>query len=1097
MSKNSFLTYLLLLFTLSSQGQKHYFRIAIEKDGVYKIDRNILKDFGISHKNINPQNLRFYYSPQKILPQLNSKPVNINWVEIPVYSNDQDGQFDKNDYICFYAEGPDEVFKLGEFLRHKQHPYSKYNYILAEISTGSSKKVQNSSLQTGSEKVDFLHHFEFYEPEYINLLNSGREWLGDYFFSEIDIPFEIKGLDLSSEVNSQFKIVGQTYEDTELALFQNGRPLGQLPLRKINYRRNDYYKRYNRAGEISENEYFLKPELETLTFTLQLPQDIDISSGAYIDYIEINAKRKIQFYPEQHQAWHLGNGDFQFESKRTSDQFIWDVSDPAEVISLENQNGLFSVANNKNLTKLAFFSEKNLLKPKDIQEISITPLPVSTPELLIVYPEYFKKEAQMLADYRKSHDGLEVALAELEQVYFQFSGGKTDPTAIRNYCRNLWKQNPEKFKYLLLFGDTNFDTKNNNSLNYIFPDRFIPMYESKESLEPIYSYSSDDYFGFLEDHEGEWHEGYSVNGRWVSSRLDDHSLDIGVGRLPVKTKTEAQRVVEKLIHYDQLNEEQEIWKRKIVFVADDADLNIHQRDAEQFSDLVKESYPSIQPQKIYLDAFTQTTTELGERSKEANDAFEKFMNEGALIVNFNGHGSEDGWTDEKLLTISEITQWRNLDNMPILFTATCEFGRFDNPAVVSGAELALLNPNGGSPALLTTTRPVFSSTNFKINQAFYQHLFDYERLGDVFKKTKNNSVQGELNRNFSLLGDPSMPINFPHEQITLTSINGESPEGFTLKAGQTYSLKGKTEDDSFSGSVLISVFDKPVEKSTIGNSGNSKMVFSEISNLLFQGETEIINGSFELDLVLSRNIADGIDYGHIYLFAFKEDGSGQASGGFDKVLISSEPENNSVDVNPPEVTFEFNQETRILTIHTFDESGINVSSLIPEHNITLTLNDSIHLILNESYQAQTITSGKIQVYLSGLTGNSTNTIELKISDIHNNQKTETFTITPEQEEFKTELIRLYPNISEDILNILFSHNKQGEELSIRISVSDLNGKEMYYELAECRDCPEQLRFGMNLEEFLTANGKYFVKIVSVLKGQDRKAVVSAPLLFWK
>ncbi|KPM48842.1 type IX secretion system sortase PorU [Jiulongibacter sediminis] len=1098
MSKTSFLTYCFLFFALSSFGQKSYFKIAIEKDGVYKIDRSVLKDFGLSWRQINPQNLKFYHSPQKILPQQNTEQINVDWTEIPVFTNDNDGSFDKNDYIFFYAEGPDAIFPEGDQLQHKQHPYSKYSYILAEISDSPSKKIENSNSQvSNTQKVESLHHFEFYEPEFINLLNSGREWLGDYFFSEIDKSFSIPGLDLTEDLNANFKIVSQTYEDTDLSLFQNGEALGQMPLSLINYRRNDYYKRYNRAGEISEKAFQFTPDSENLTFTFQLPQEIDISSGAYIDYIEINGKRKPGFYPEQHQAWYFGEGNFQFGLNLSQTQHVWDISDPGNVSSLKSENGLVSVAASNSLTKLAFFDLENVFQPKSIEEITIEPIPNSAPELLIVYPQYFKKEAQLLADYRSSNDGLEVATAELELIYHQYSGGKTDPTAIRNYCRDLWKQNPEKFKYLLLFGDTNFDLKNNNGLSYIFPDRLIPTYESKESLEPIYSYSSDDYFGFLEDHEGEWPEGYSVNGRWISSRSDDHSLDIAVGRLPVKTKLEAQRLAEKLMHYDQSHYERETWKRKVAFVADDADLNIHQRDAEQFSDLVKENYPALQPQKIYLDAFAQTSTELGERSKEANEAFEKVMNSGALIVNFNGHGSEDGWTDEKLLTISEITQWRNLDNMPILFTATCEFGRYDNPAVVSGAELALLNPNGGSPALLTTTRPVFSSTNFKINEAFYKQLFEHQRLGDVFRETKNNSIQGEVNRNFSLLGDPSMRINFPSEKIEVYSINGEAPEDFILKSGEVYSLMGGTGDKTFFGTALISIFDKAVQKSTLGNSGNSKMGYTEISNLLFQGKAEVVNGEFQIDIRLTQNIAEGMDYGQIYLYAVNKSNGHQAIGGFDKVLISDEREQNITDHTPPEVTMNYNQETGILTILTFDESGVNVSSLTPEHNISLFVNDTIEYILNDDFQAINLTDGKIEFFLPKLTSNRPNTIQLKISDIYNNQTTEAFTITPESEEFETELTRIYPNISEDILNILFSHNKAGEELNIRISVYDLNGKELYYELTDCRDCPEELRFGMNLDEFLTANGKYFVKIVTGLNGQKGESVVSAPLLFWK
>ncbi len=59
-------------------------------------------------------------------------------------------------------------------------------------------------------------------------------------------------------------------------------------------------------------------------------------------------------------------------------------------------------------------------------------------------------------------------------------------------------------------------------------------------LTPLSTYSSDDYFGFLEDNEGAWPENPAVN----------YSLDIGVGRIPAKNSSEAQAVVDKLIDYD-------------------------------------------------------------------------------------------------------------------------------------------------------------------------------------------------------------------------------------------------------------------------------------------------------------------------------------------------------------------------------------------------------------------------------------------------------------------------------------------------------------------------------------------------------------------
>jgi hypothetical protein len=84
-------------------------------------------------------------------------------------------------------------------------------------------------------------------------------------------------------------------------------------------------------------------------------------------------------------------------------------------------------------------------------------------------------------------------------------------------------------------------------------------------------------------------------------------------------------------------------------------------------------------------------------------------------------GGESGWAEEQVVTLQDILGWTN-QRLPIFVTATCQFGRYDDPALTSGAELALLNPQGGSIALLTTARPVYASTNYLLNNAFYDAL---------------------------------------------------------------------------------------------------------------------------------------------------------------------------------------------------------------------------------------------------------------------------------------------------------------------------------------------------------------------------------------
>jgi hypothetical protein len=604
----------------------------------------------------------------------------------------------------------------------------------------------------------------------------------------------------------------------------------------------------------------------------------------------------------------------------------------------------------------------------------------------------------------------------------------------------------------------------------------------------------------LEAHEGDWQEGYSVNGRWQETLLKDHSLDISVGRLPVKERIEAKLLVDKLIHYSSSKKTLGSWKRKISFVADDADLNIHQRDAERFSDISSSKNKASLANKIYLDAFPQSQTPLGERSPLANAAFQDAINKGSLIINFNGHGSVDGWTDEKLLTLNDIVHWRNKDRLPILFTATCEFGRYDNPRVVSGAEAALLNPDGGAIALLTTTRPVFSSTNFKINQAFYNTVFEEiesgNRLGDIFRITKNGSIEGVVNRNFSLLGDPSMAIAYPKNKIKLESINGEDPEGFTIKGLSKVLITGSVDDKTFNGNLAISLYDRAIDKSTFGGNNYPKMSFKSIENKLFEGVAKVNNGKFEAEFIVPKTVSETLDYGQLFFYAVNLDSTKEAIGGDNSFLIGRTNTELVMDNTPPIITINFDKANNLLLITAKDESGINVSKQL-EDNLVLIVNDTLRILLNDYYSATyDFTYGEIIYPFSNLIKGKY-TVRLKIADVYNNISEESLDFTIEQKGFKLLHANIYPNPSSDIVNIEIAHNRNGEDLRFDISFFDSSGKHVYSEMKECYICENKLNFGMNLESFLRVEGYYFYKINAIQLLNGSQNAKGGRLFFWK
>ena len=263
-------------------------------------------------------------------------------------------------------------------------------------------------------------------------------------------------------------------------------------------------------------------------------------------------------------------------------------------------------------------------------------------------------------------------------MYNEFSSGSPDPAAIRDFAKMYYDKagadSTLRPKYLLLLGDASFDYKDRlkNNTNY------VPAYENNFSLDPLSTYTSDDFFGFLDDNE-------DINSNTIMTNL----LDIGIGRIPAQTNDQAKAYVDKLINYTD-PKSLGPWRNEQTFIADDQDNNLHLNDAEEITNAAAATNPLFIQNKIYLDAYTQTSTPAGSRYPDVNQAINDQVQNGTLIWNYNGHGSSPRLAEEVVLEKDIVDTWTNTYRLPLFITATCDFAPYDNPAVNSLGENILL-----------------------------------------------------------------------------------------------------------------------------------------------------------------------------------------------------------------------------------------------------------------------------------------------------------------------------------------------------------------------------------------------------------------------
>ncbi len=609
-------------------------------------------------------------------------------------------------------------------------------------------------------------------------------------------------------------------------------------------------------------------------------------------------------------------------------------------------------------------------------------------DMIIITHPLFREQADRLAAFHEERDNLTVLVTEIGDVYNEFSSGAQDITAIRNFMKLLYDSAPagEEPRYLLLFGDASFDYKDRieNNSNY------VPTWEDEESLVIVYSIASDDYYGFL-DGPG------------------DNMLDIGIGRLPVQTVEQAIVAVDKIIHYaTNTSLTMKDWRNYVCFVADDEDGNLHLRQAEEMAAFIDTNYGVYNIDKIYVDAFPQVSTPGGQRAPDVNKAINSRIDKGSLIMNYTGHGGEVGWGHERFLENSDINSWTNYDHMPIFITATCEFSRYDDPERVSAGEYAYLNPQGGAIAMFTTARATFGGSNFNLNTALFDYMFElngeeYYRFGDLIRLAKNNGGVDGNDKKFILLGDPALHLAYPMHDVVTTRINNEevSSTPDTLQALSKITVEGEVINplgggDGFSGTLYSIVYDKPSKVTTLATDPTSYVnTFDFQNNVLYKGKAQVNDGKFSFTFIVPKDIAYQYGFGKISYYAANE--TEDAHGFYRNILVGGLDQLAEPDVNGPSVELFINDEyfafggitdeNPDMLAFVSDASGINTVGTGIGHDIVAILdgNTDKPIILNDFYESDlnSYTSGTIRYPFHNLE-EGLHTLSLKVWDVFNN-----------------------------------------------------------------------------------------------------------------
>ncbi len=1063
-----------------------WYKIGVVDDGVYRISADDLAQLGIDVENLNPRSLNVFGNGIGQLPYENDIERPDDLIQNDIYiEGESDESFDEDDFILFYGKGPHQwtYNENDDLFDHHKHEFVDTSYYFIGINTGHlASRIGNviSSGQSPNRQVDSFDDYAFHEVDRENMIKSGRVWYGEKFdvqttrtFSgdKFTFPNLVQGEDLTirAELLSRTTVTGSC----KFELSSNGVSDFEL---------------FSRVGTNVTSDFGVSKELEIVApngnpnvFTTISYEKNAPSASGWLNWLNVNVRRDLEMSGSQmifRDIRSVGDGNVsKFNISNASGiNEVWDVTQPTTPKRINGilEGGILSFTFPTDELKefVAFsggYKSVRLFGPVGNQNLHGLGQD-GVVDMVIVAPTIFMDKAEELADIHRNYDPdpLNVEVVDVNHIYNEFSSGMRDVTAIKWFMKMFYDrangQEPDMPSYLLLFGDGSFDNRNFTAGN----TNLIPTFQSLNSLEPANSFVSDDYFGFLSDDEGQ-------------GNLD--VMDIGVGRIVAKNIQEATSVVNKIRRYVEINEQTfddnctvcgnnasnfGAWRNAIALVADDEDTNSHMSNSRTIGNQINGYTSDYNIERIFTDAFQQIATPGGERYPDVNAAIDRRVRNGAFIINYIGHGGELGWAQERILDIPTILDWNNSTQLPVFMTATCEFTRFDDPLRTSAGEMVLLNGNGGGIALLTTTRLVYSAPNFTLNQRFYDALFNrpdgevVTRLGDVSRECKNSSLSASSSnhRNFSLIGDPALPMAIPKYRAEISAITDTLGAPIdTLKALGVARVTGEIRDQfgnvlpDFNGRLNATVFDRIEEKTTLANDGGNPFTYPTQENVVYRGNAEVTNGQFEFDFVIPKDISFATDTTariSLYAVGLTEDATGFAN----ELVIGGRDENAVDDGQGPDVSLYLNDEnfvfggytngTPVLIAEVFDPNGINTVGSGVGHDISAVLDGDTQnsIVLNDYYESDlnTYRSGRVQYQFDELEPGN-HTLKLKVWDVHNNSsEAEIEFIVAESDEFAIERVLNYPNPFTTNTSFFFEHNQSCDFLNVLIQVYTVSGK---------------------------------------------------------
>lgn len=687
-------------------------RVTVNRPGLYEIGYDDLVRLGMEVGGIDPRHLQLFAGASPV-PCL--------------VIGEEDGRLGPGDAVVFYAPPPAQP---------SRYTADSVYWLVLGAGTGA-----RAGQRSGAGQAPALFSFQestHHEVQRLYYSNFPPYETSDHWFwlsmrpgrigpAQQTVKFQLDGVASGpDQARLRIRTWGQDEGIASVGLQMMGYPVGAFEVK-------------GRTG--STHEFTIPHALlhsGDNELSIEVSKTPTSTNTVMLDWLEIDYTRlhhavegRLQFdigWPGSWQVWLEG---------LDGGAAVWDVTDLARPLALTDLQtasdgsgrvGFVSDGSGPRVFAAATAAAR--------QSVALTWAPVlndlrdpnNRADYLIITPEALFPAAQRLAQHRAAN-GLAVEVVGLQAIYDEFNAGAAHPQAIRSFLMTAlsrWRAPAPTFGVILGDGTT-------DPLGYMGPPTVHV---------PIVFRLADPWLGEVADENA-----------YAAIVGDDIVPDLMYGRLPAGSLEDAERLVDKLIRYDALPVG-EAWQQRLLLAADNPD------GAGDFTSLAEAiaalAAPSLEVTRLYLANYASA-----ERLRADLLAG---WSEGALVVNYVGHGQPSAWAAEQILSKPDAPKLHNQDRPAVVLAMASLAGIFAQPGGSSLLEDLLLLPDGrGAIGYVASTGYGISVGNALVNEGFLDGILvdkaaDLGRAstqGKLHLYTQGYDFTEYLTRLYTLVGDPA------------------------------------------------------------------------------------------------------------------------------------------------------------------------------------------------------------------------------------------------------------------------------------------------------------------------------------------------------